>query len=566
MNEKKSDKEDREKKFSLTTKVEIKVNFRKISVKLAYSMLLAGGLVAFSVWTAISGLMHYRKQVLEILNRDQPLVVAYQRIFSAALLEEMALRNLLLNPEDNVAKRNIATFRGITLGMVEQGKSVIFANPDHKLRAKVLPGLNDLGLRLRAHSDTVNAILALAKTDHDRAMALLNSRELSEWRKIRRDIQILTRLSQSEMVRKEAGLTQKYQRAMNFSLSSVLAGFALSIVMLGLVYLRFKRGLADSISVSDRLVHFDLSLVSEDDHKDEFGQIVTKINEVLFGFREIIHGIVQIEEVISSRSGNLSLSASTSGTTSREILEATGKVVDISKRLEKTLLQTREITKKTSEEARNIVAISNEGVMTGERSKAAYDRILGNIQETRSALVKLSESVTRIGVATQSVWEIAGQTNLLALNAAIEAARAGEQGRGFAVVADEVRKLSLRSSKATEEIGEVVRTIEEMFQKTNDLMKQAEQAVTEGAGATGETSAAFGNIHGAVAELPRFMQEIETSFEELGQEQSRVREAVAAIDVLSGRIAAEQKTLDGVASELSIQASSLDKVVRKFSL
>jgi methyl-accepting chemotaxis protein len=546
--------------------MESMIDFRKISVKLAYSMLFAGGLVAFSVWTAISGLMQYRKQVLEILNRDQPLVVAYQRIFSAALLEEMALRNLLLNPEDNVAKRNISTFRQITLGMVEQGKSVIVANPDHKLRSKVLPGLNDLGLRLRAHSDTIDTILSVAKTDHSRAMALLDSRELSEWRRIRRDIQILTRLSQSEMVRKEAGLTQKYQRAMNFSLSSVLAGFALSILILSLVYLRFKRGLADSISVSDRLVHFDLSLVSVDDHKDEFGQIVTKINEVLLGFREIIHAIVQIEEVISSRSGNLSRSASTSGATSLEILEATGKVVDISKRLEHTLIQTRKITKKTSEEARNIVSITNEGVMTGERSKAAYDRILENIQETRSALVKLSESVSRIGVATQSVWEIAGQTNLLALNAAIEAARAGEQGRGFAVVADEVRKLSLRSSEATEEIGEVVHTIVEMFQKTNDLMKQAEQAVTEGAGATGETSAAFGDIHGAVATLPRFMQEIETSYEELGQEQLLVREAVAAIDVLSERIAAEQKTLDGVAAELIMQASALDKVVRKFSL
>lgn len=529
-------------------------------------MMLAGGLVAFSVWTAISGLIHYRKQVLEILNRDQPLVVAYQRIFSTAILEEMALRNLLLNPEDTVARRNITTFRRITLGMVEQGKSVIVANPDQKFRENVLPGFNDLGLRLQSHSDTVDSILAVAKTDHNRAMALLDSKELSEWRRIRRDIQILTRLSQLEMVRKEAGLTQAYQRAMHFSLSSVLAGFAFSIIMLGLVYLRFKRGLADSLSVSDRLVHFDLSLVSKDDHKDEFGQIVTKINEVLLGFRKIIHAIVQIEEVISVRSGNLSRSASTSGATSREILEATGKVVDISKRLEKTLLQTREITKKTSEKAQNIVAISNEGVMTGERSKAAYDHILHNIKETRSALVKLSTSVSRIGVATKSVWEIAGQTNLLALNAAIEAARAGEQGRGFAVVADEVRSLSLRSSEATKEIEEVVRTIEEMFQKTNDLMKQAEQAVMEGAGATGETAASFGDIHGAVSTLPLFMQEIETAYEMLGQEQSLVREAVAAIDVLSEEIAAEQKNLDDVASELSLQASSLDKVVRKFSL
>ena len=542
------------------------MDFQKISVRLAYSMMLAGGLVAFSVWTAISGLIHYRKQVLEILNRDQPLVVAYQRIFSTAILEEMALRNLLLNPEDTVARRNITTFRKITLGMVEQGKSVIVANPDQKFRGNVLPGFNDLGLRLQAHSDTVESILAVAKTDHNRAMALLDSKELSEWRKIRRDIQILTRLSQLEMVRKEAGLTQKYQRAMQFSLSSVLAGFAFSIIMLGLVYLRFKRGLADSLSVSDRLVHFDLSLVSKDDHKDEFGQIVTKINEVLLGFRKIIHAIVQIEEVISVRSENLSRSASTSGATSREIIEATGKVVDISKRLEKTLLQTRNITKKTSEKAQSIVAISNEGVMTGERSKAAYDRILHNIKETRSALVKLSQSVSQIGVATKSVWEIAGQTNLLALNAAIEAARAGEQGRGFAVVADEVRNLSLRSSEATKEIGEVVHTIEEMFQKTNDLMKQAEQAVMEGAGATGETAASFGDIHGAVATLPLFMQEIETSYEMLGQEQSLVREAVAAIDLLSEQIAAEQKNLDDVAAELNLQASSLEKMVRKFSL
>ena len=542
------------------------MNMTYMSVRFALSMGLSFVIVAYAFWISLTGMVNYRTEVKRILNNDQSLVIAYQNIFSNALLDEMALRNFLINPSDKVAKSNIQKFRGATIDIISQGKSVIAINPNPVFRREVLSGLDNLGASFQKHMRTINTIIELSGQDRLRAMTLLGSDELSEWRRIRKDLQSLTLLSQNELTHKEARLTRAYHRTMALSLTVAAIGSLVSLVMVGLVYMRFQKGIKSSVRMSEKLSRFDLSPVSEDHHKDEFGQIVGKIRQAFENFREILISLSAIEGTISEKAGELTRISALAGVNAKEIEGATTRVVSVVELMDRTVTHSQELTGRTSGEARKVVEISNEGVLIGERSRGSFEKILDNIQKTREALQRLSGSVSQIGTATESVREIAEQTNLLALNAAIEAARAGEQGRGFAVVADEVRKLSQRSGKATEEIGNVVKEIERMSEATTLMMEQAQQAVAEGAGSTDETSRAFKSIHHAAGMLPELMKQVELSFDDLRKEEQHTREAVSRINELSLQMLSEQETLTDISSGLSNQAQSLEVLVRRFTL
>ncbi|MCC6728262.1 MAG: methyl-accepting chemotaxis protein [Chthonomonadales bacterium] len=173
--------------------------------------------------------------------------------------------------------------------------------------------------------------------------------------------------------------------------------------------------------------------------------------------------------------------------------------------------------------------LAREGADTVQSAVGSMQRIQREVRTGVERVKALGQKGQQIGAIVQTIQEIAEQTNLLALNAAIEAARAGEHGRGFAVVADEVRKLAERSAVATREIGTLIGGVRSEVEAAVQVMEVSDAAVREGSEASSRTGEALARILSGSESITRLMAEARPIVESLATAMERVRQEVARV-------------------------------------
>jgi twitching motility protein PilJ len=220
----------------------------------------------------------------------------------------------------------------------------------------------------------------------------------------------------------------------------------------------------------------------------------------------------------------------------------------------------------SAESARKSLATAERGAGAVQSSVKSMNVIREQIQDTAKRIKRLGESSQEIGEIVELISDITEQTNVLALNAAIQAASAGEAGRGFAVVAEEVQRLAERSAEATKQIGALVKAIQTDTQDAVAAMEKSTEGVVQGAQLSDAAGAALGEIERATRELSELVQSIAVST------QMQVEIAREVTGGMKHTLAITQQATRGVnqtaatVADLATQATNMKGSVARFKV
>jgi len=274
-----------------------------------------------------------------------------------------------------------------------------------------------------------------------------------------------------------------------------------------------------------------------------------------------LQGVV---ESLGEASGQLTKEVGSIGAAVETQERRTSETATAMEQMNATVLEVAKNASAASQKANEARAKAGSGQEVVAKSLEAIGKVDASSKEVKVGMDALGEKATSIGTIIDVISDIADQTNLLALNAAIEAARAGEAGRGFAVVADEVRKLAEKTMTATKEVGQAIAAIQKDVQGNITLVDESTQAVDRAATLAGASTTSLGEIMELVDNTTLQVQSIATAAEEQSAASEQINRAEKEVSQLSSDIVHGIHESTTIIQNLSIQISTLEDVVATF--
>jgi methyl-accepting chemotaxis protein len=310
----------------------------------------------------------------------------------------------------------------------------------------------------------------------------------------------------------------------------------------------------------------DLTKRLEIASKDEVGELASWFNTFIDKLHDIISQVAANTEQLASAANEISSSAEQLSAGAKEQTNQSSQVSAAIEEMTATIVESSKNTNEAAEKAKGAALKSQEGSRLAEDTSRGMDEIVNSTSITAKNVEGLAEKATAIGEIIKVIDDIADQTNLLALNAAIEAARAGEQGRGFAVVADEVRKLAERTTKATKEVAETIKGIQADVNGANTQMTDAQKYVLSGKELVEKTNASLTEIFGAVETVQEMMRQLATASEEQSAAAEQISKSIENVNRITKESAAGTEQAATASEQLNRQAEELRKLVGGFKL
>jgi methyl-accepting chemotaxis protein len=372
---------------------------------------------------------------------------------------------------------------------------------------------------------------------------------------------------QIKVAKKEYDKSSKsYQQSKLISITAIILGVLLACGC-GLMIVRsIIRPLAAGVEIANRLADGDLTVDVQVDSKDETGQLMTAMRNMVTNLRDMISKTVDISAGIASASNQLHSASAQIATGVEEVASQAGMVATASEEMAATSSDIARNCTMTADASQQSTDAANRGSMVVQQTITGMNVIADRVRETAMTIEALGARSEQIGEIIGTIEDIADQTNLLALNAAIEAARAGEQGRGFAVVADEVRALAERTTKATKEIGQMIKAIQNETKAAVKAMEEGVQEVEKGAVSSQKSGQAIEEILQSINEVLIQVSQIATAAEQQTATTGEVTTNIHQINDVVHQTASGAEETAAAAAQLAGQAHDLQTLVGRFRL
>lgn len=348
----------------------------------------------------------------------------------------------------------------------------------------------------------------------------------------------------------------------------ILASLVLVLVIVVYLYVGFFMSVrtaidrfssaARTVAAGDMTIHIDL------DNRDELGALTTEFNNMTDKIAELIRSVSCTTGDVGQQATRVNDTATTNSEAVARQMEETNQITEAMQQMVEAVNEVTESAHRVSDSASNAEQDTETGRHVVADTVETINHLATEISGAVDVINRVSQDSDNISQVLVEIKAIAEQTNLLALNAAIEAARAGEQGRGFAVVADEVRSLSQRTHKSTEEIEGMITRLQSGVKDAVAAMTNSHEVTKTTVKKSSEVTKALDSITKGIATIVDMSHQIAQAAEEQSAVAKNVNANVEQISVLGQETAGNAEETLGASREMSELTISLQRLVEAF--
>ncbi len=361
----------------------------------------------------------------------------------------------------------------------------------------------------------------------------------------------------------------KYASLRNLAIAAVIfamiAAIGMGLILSNIIANPLLHGaeLAEAIADGDLTQKINESTLARN---DEIGQLMKSLDKMRLNLSNFLRSVNTSSSKLASASEELSATAEQMSKGMQMQTSQTSQIASAMEEMSATVLEVAKNSQVVASSAKEATITADQGGEVVAKTVEGMERIAATVQESARTIGELGKSSDQIGEIVAVIDDIADQTNLLALNAAIEAARAGEQGRGFAVVADEVRKLAERTTKATKEIAVMIKNIQRETSNAVAAMESGTKEVSEGVSLANQAGDSLRTIVDSIQKVNDMIVQIATAAEEQSSAAEEISSSIESIAAVTKETSAGSQQSSAASQDLSKMATELQRMVEQFKV